>query len=442
MALSNAAAAVVASTRFGFAAKPGELDLIAHDPRGWALAQLRGAAAPLPGNLLPASRMVALMLEARRDKSADKKEFNTQMRDVYLAEIEARIRQAAQTDAPFTERLAHFWSNHFTVSAFRPFVRGFAAAFEREAIRPHVGGRFADMLLAAESHPAMLLYLDNAESIGPDSIGGIRRGKGINENLGREILELHTLGVDGGYTQHDVEALARILTGWSIARLQDPEAGSFRFWPQIHEPGPKVLLGRTYPEDGQREGEKALRDLASHPATARHVAVKLARHFIADEPPHDDVERIAKVFRDTGGDLRAVHTAVVETKDIWDKPFAKYRTPDDLVVSACRVAGFTPEAPMLVQSLKNLDQMPFYAPSPAGWPDAAAAWVSPESVLKRAEWCGNFAARIPNPPDPAQLADAVLGEAMPAETLEAIQRAPSRRDGLALLFAAPEFQKR
>src|SRR5665213_1397231 len=174
----------------------------------------------------------------------------------------------------------------------------------------------------------------------------------------------------------------------------------------------------------------------------RHVAVKLARHFIADEPPHDDVERIAKVFRDTGGDLRAVHTAVVETKDIWDKPFAKYRTPDDLVVSACRVAGFTPEAPMLVQSLKNLDQMPFYAPSPAGWPDAAAAWVSPESVLKRAEWCGNFAARIPNPPDPAQLADAVLGEAMPAETLEAIRRAPSRRDGLALLFAAPEFQKR
>ncbi|HZL60300.1 MAG TPA: DUF1800 family protein, partial [Stellaceae bacterium] len=260
MALSNAAAAVVASTRFGFAAKPGELDLIAHDPRGWALAQLRGAAAPLPGNLPPASRMVALMLEARRDKSADKKEFNTQMRDVYLAEIEARIRQAAQTDAPFTERLAHFWSNHFTVSAFRPFVRGFAVAFEREAIRPHVGARFADMLLAAESHPAMLLYLDNALSIGPDSMAGVRQGKGLNENLGREILELHTLGVDGGYTQADVEALARILTGWSVARLRDDAPGSFKFYERAHEPGAKTLLGRRYAENGQGEGVEALRD--------------------------------------------------------------------------------------------------------------------------------------------------------------------------------------
>ena len=438
--------AVLAASRFGYAAKAGELDVIGRDPKGWALRQLRislpGSSVELPNS----SRMVGEMLEMRRDRrdkdDAARKAENEQIKGVYLAEIAARVSAAATSTAPLLERLAHFWGNHFTVSGFRPFVRGFAPAFEREAIRPYVTGRFVDMLLAAEHHPAMLLYLDNAQSIGPDSQAGMRRNKGINENLGREILELHTLGVEGGYQQEDVEGLARILTGWSVARLNDPDPGGFRFYPQLHEPGPKRLLGKTYPEQGEREGVLALRDLAFHPATALHIATKLARYFIADDPPPDEIERVAGVFRSTGGDLKAVTAAVIESPALWLRPFVKFRTPDDLVIAACRVADFVPPAPMLAGSLKSLNQMPFYAPSPAGWPDDAASWVSPESVLRRAEWCETFANRLPQPPDPMEVAQATFGEALHDDTLQAIRRAPSRRVGLALLLASPDFQRR
>jgi uncharacterized protein (DUF1800 family) len=441
----NSAAALIAATRLGFAARAGDLAVIGRDPRGWALAQLGRGAAPLPGDLPSAASMVVAEFEMRRDRRDDaeaRRDFNQRVRAVYLAEIAARIGAAAASDAPLTERLCRFWSNHFTVSILRPAIRGFAAAFEREAIRPHVTGRFRDMLLAATRHPAMLLYLDNAVSIGPDSPVGRRRDKGLNENLGRELLELHTLGVDGGYTQQDVEALARILTGWSVARLDEPDAGRFRFRPAVHEPGAKTLLGRTYDEGGYGEGEAALDALAAHPATARHIAFKLARHFIADDPPRDCVERIARTFRDSGGDLRRVSAAVVTEEALWRTPFAKLRTPEEMVIAACRVTGFAPPPPLLAASLRLLDQMPFFAPSPAGWPDTAANWISPETVLRRAQWCQSFADRLPEPPDPVALAEASFGEALPEETAQAVRRAPSRRIGVALLLASPQFQRR
>jgi uncharacterized protein (DUF1800 family) len=441
------AAAVIATTRFGFAARTGDLAVVRRDPRGWVLDQLKRRPKPLPGDLPRSSASVAAMLQAREvRKTGDGKGFQDakdDMRGVYLAEVGARLNAAIDSDTPLLERLVQFWTNHFTVSAMRPVVRGFVGAFEREAIRPNVTGRFADLLLAVARHPAMGFYLDNVMSIGPNSRFGQRQNKGLNENLGREILELHTLGVDGGYTQQDVEALARILTGWTIARLRDPDPGTFRFVPQIHEPGPKVLLGRTYAESGEAEGEAALRDLARHPATARHVATKLARHFIADTPPKDAVERIAKVFRDHDGDLKQVMAAVVAEPGAWAEPFAKVRTPTELVIAACRVAGLTalPAQP-LFGSLRVLDQTPFVAPSPAGWPDVASAWISPESVLRRAEWCQSFAAKLPDPPDPVEIAQFTLGDALPDETVQAIRRAPDRRTGLALLLASPQFQRR
>ena len=436
--------AIVAATRLGFAARAGDLAAIGGDPRGWALAQLGRRPAPLPGNLPNAASMVSAEFEMRRDKPEEgaKRAFNERVKSVYLAEIGARIAAAAGSDAPLLERLCHFWSNHFTVSILRPAIRGFAAAFEREAIRPHVTGRFADMLSAVARHPAMLLYLDNAISIGPDSPVGRQRDKGLNENLGRELLELHTLGVDGGYGQGDVEALARILTGWSVARLNEPNTGAFRFRPAVHEPGPKTLLGRVYAEAGEAEGEAVLTALAHHPATAKHIAAKLARHFIADDPPRDGIERIARVFRDTGGDLRQVTAAVVTEDALWRAPFQKVRTPEEMVIAACRVTGFTPPPEMLVNSLRLLDQMPFFAPSPAGWPDTAVHWVSPEAVLRRAQWCETFAGRMPEPPDPAELAEAAFGAMLPEETMQAIRRAPSRRAGVALLLASPQFQRR
>ena len=464
-------AALIAATRFGFAARAGDLAVIGRDPRGWALAQLGHRPAALAGKLPSSATMVVAEFEMRRERREAKGEraenggrrfadsgprqdapqrdetganraFNERVKAVYLAEIGARMDAAATSDAPLLERLTHFWSNHFTVSILRPAIRGFAAAFEREAIRPNVTGRFVDLALAVARHPAMLLYLDNAMSIGPDSMVGQRRDKGLNENLGRELLELHTLGVDGGYTQKDVEALARILTGWSVAQLQDPDPGSFMFRARIHEPGNKVLLGRSFAENGEGEAEQAIQFLAYHPATATHIATKLARHFIADDPPKDSVERIARVFRDSGGDLRQVTAAVVKEDAAWQTPFAKLRTPTEMVIAAARVTGFTPPPEMLVGGLKQLDQMPFFAPSPAGWPDAAANWISPEAVLRRAQWCETFAARMADPPDPVELANAAFGDALPDETLQAIRRAPSRRTGVALLLASPQFQRR
>ena len=434
-------AAVIAATRFGFAPKPGELATIAGDPRGWVAAQLNRRSDFSPTGLSPGPEMVAAMLAARRDKE-ERPELKERLKATYLAEFDARMRAAILGDAPVLERLTQFWSNHFTVSGMRPFVRGVTGAFEREAIRPHVTGRFLEMLMAVTAHPGMLLYLDNAQSFGPDSIAGRRQSKGLNENLGRELLELHTLGVDGGYTQADVEALARILTGWTVAPLRDWRPGTFRFFQQIHEPGDKVLLGRTYHNGGIDEGEAALRDLAAHPATARHIATQFARHFIADTPPADSVERIARVFRDTGGDLKQVTLAVLREEAVWREPFAKVRTPTELLISAYRVVGTKPEPGLAFMALKKLDQPPFLAPSPAGWPDVASAWVSPESVVRRTEWCQTFAERLADVPDPVDVMASAYGEALPEEVQRAVRHAPDKRAGLALLIASPQFQRR
>jgi len=442
-ALTNA---LVAATRFGYAPKPGELTTIAQDPRGWALHQLEAKPTLLDPSLPASPGMVAEFLRARQEFRQNKdpdsrKTENQRLRAVYLAELDARMHAAVDGDAPLQERLVRFWSNHFTVSCVRPIIRGFAGAFEREAIRPHITGRFVDMLLAAERHPAMLFYLDQVLSIGPNSPAGRRQRRGLNENLAREMMELHTLGVDGGYTQDDVEALARILTGWSIARLNDPNVGQFHFYPQLHEPGAQRLLGKTYAESGYDQGELALRDLAAYPATATHIATKLARHFIADDPPKESVQRIAAVFRETGGDLKRVTQAVIREDAAW-KAFAKVRAPEDLLIACCRVTGFTPPAQFQAQTLRALDQQPFFAPQPEGWSDQAKDWIGPEAVLHRADCCESLAARLPNPPDPVTLADDVFGEALPDDAGQAIRRAASRREGLALLLASPEFQRR
>ena len=434
-------AAVIAANRFGFGPKPGELAKIGADPKGWVADQLNRRPDFDDTGLPAAPETVAAMLEARRDKE-ERPQLKERLKVTYLAELGARLRAAILGESPVLERLTQFWSNHFTVSGIRPFVRGVTGAFEREAIRPHVTGRFLDMLLAVTSHPGMLLYLDNAQSFGPDSIAGRRQNKGINENLGRELLELHTLGVDGGYTQADVEALARILTGWTVAPLRDGRPGTFRFFPQIHEPGSKILLGRTYQDGGMDEGAAALRDLAAHPATARRIATQLARHFIADTPPVDAVERLARTFRKTGGDLKQVTLALLREEAVWREPFAKVRTPTELLIASYRAVGAEPEAGPAFMALKKLDQPPFFAPSPAGWPDVASAWVSPEAVLRRTEWCQTFAERLTEVPDPVDVMASTYGEALPEEVQRAVRSAPDKRVGLALLIASPQFQRR
>jgi uncharacterized protein (DUF1800 family) len=298
------------------------------------------------------------------------------------------------------------------------------------------------MLLAVARHPAMLFYLDNAVSIGPDSRVGQTRQRGLNENLAREILELHTIGVNGGYTQDDVRALALVLTGWSIGRPQDDKPGHFLFRQVTHQPGEKTLLGNRYGA-GEAEGVKALKDLARHPATARHIAVKLARHFISDDPPAAGVERLRGVFLSSGGDLAAVTRALVEDKEAWARPLSKLRSPNELVVAALRATALRPsDDRQVVGSLRRLGQAPFAAPSPAGWPDRMQDWVAPEAMLRRVEWAGLLAARLSAERAPLDVFNATIAPAAAEATRLAVERAPSARDGLALVLASPEFQRR
>jgi uncharacterized protein (DUF1800 family) len=435
--------AFIAASRFGLGARPGELASIKGDPRGWLLAQLTGPSERTP-DVGSAAERLKLFFEARRANGDESiiQLYRQEYRQGFTADIGARTRRAAATDQPFRERLVHFWSNHFTVSAVRPVVAGIAVAFEEDAIRPHVTGRFVDLLLAVVRHPAMLLYLDQAESIGPTSRVGLRRNRGLNENLAREILELHTLGVDGGYAQADVRAFAEMLTGWSIGNLRNGVIGSFNYVPLIHEPGPKTFLGRNYENSGESEARDALERLALHPSTARHIAIKLARHFIADQPPADAVERIARVFRETEGDLAAVARAVVAEDRAWRDPLTKVRAPSEFVIAALRVTGVKPEGGPLQRAQAVLGQPPLTAPSPAGWPDDAAAWATPEAIMRRVEFALSFAGKVKTRMEPGDLAESVLGDALSDETGTAIRRAGSRTEALALLLASPEFQRR
>jgi uncharacterized protein (DUF1800 family) len=445
--MAAAAEAAIAAGRFGLGARPGELARIGRDPRGWILDQIRRPGSP-PAALagLPASQAVTEQLMAARQGGPKevKKLVREKLREIYIAEAGARLRAAIDSDRPVVERLVHFWSNHFTVSVRQKVaVLGIAGAFEREAIRPHVLGSFEDLLVAVVSHPAMLLYLDNAQSIGPNSRAGQRAKRGINENLARELMELHTLGVDGGYSQADVTELAKILTGWSVVPKRQPDPGAFRFFQPAHEPGPKMLLGLRYEEGGQQEGLAALHALSVHPATARFVATKLARHFIADTPPPDAVQRLAKSFRESRGDLAAVMATLISLPQVWADPLPKIKSPSDLVISSLRACGGYQGADKpLVGSLMALDQPPFQALQPSGFADQASAWIGPESLVRRIEWVQAAAARLPVPDDIVARGEDVLGPLLTADTKTAIRRAPSPAEGLAMLLASPEFQRR
>ena len=441
----NAAAAIAAS-RFGLGPRPGDLDRIAPDPQGWLEAQLADPTripAALAGDG-PAGDQLAQLRQLLLNRKAKPEEFRQLQRAVYLAEATARTEAAIAAEAPFIERLVAFWSNHFTVSSAKPVVAGLTGAFEREAIRPQLGGSFGDLLRAVATHPAMLIYLDNARSIGPDSPAGQRLGKGLNENYARELLELHTLGVGGGYVQADVQALARILTGWSVARGDrlGSSPGRFVFAPRLHEPGPKTLLGRRYDQGGQAEGDAALAALVEAPATARHLATKLVRHFVADEPPASAVDRLAAVYQQSGGDLPSLHRALVALPEAWATPLAKVKSTQDFVVSALRATGGTLAGAALVGALRELGQAPFAAPSPAGWPDTAKDWIAPEALMRRLEWGARLARRLDPTLSPQALAEATIGPVAGPDTLKLIARAPDRQDGIALLLASAEFQRR
>ena len=373
-------------------------------------------------------------------ESQAKKQRRQAAKEAFKEEQATHLVVAATTPTPFRERLVAFWANHFTVSAQRGAIVGIVGAFEREVVRGNLDRSFADMLVASTKHPAMQLYLDNHKSVGPRSRAGVRQGKGLNENLAREVMELHSLGVDGGYTQADVEGLAKILTGWGIATgRRGGDAGTFTFEPRRHEPGAKTLLGRRYAE-GEGAGERALRDLAAHPATARHVATKLARHFVADDPPASAVASLASAFRKSGGHLPAVHRALVALDEPFAAPLSKVKTPYDLVVSTARALGHDDAGAAMLAALKYLGQLPYQAPSPQGWPDTAEAWLGPEAMLGRLDWVAE-AARTSSPRDVSALAADVLGPTLGEGTARSLA-STTGSEALALFLASPEFQRR
>jgi uncharacterized protein (DUF1800 family) len=358
---------------------------------------------------------------------------------IFLAEAKARINAAREAEIGFVERLVWFWSNHFCVSLDTSVM---AAGYEREAIRPHVLGRFADMLLAAENHPAMLIYLNDAKSIGPDSVAGINRGKGLNENFAREILELHTLGVRTGYTQADVTNFAKVLTGWTLRPpATDPDiGGQFVFIPRTHEPGVQTVLGKTYPDSGVAQGRAILADLARHPATATHIVTKLAIHFIADNPPPALIERLARCFRDTDGDLKEVTKALIAASEAWMPRRAKLKRPGEWLVAVLRATGQVGAVRRVVGAQALLGEPLWRPPAPKGFPDDNAAWL--DGLAERLEIANAFAQRLGPSLDPAAIADAALGPLASLETRQAIARAESRPQALTLALMAPEFLHR
>ncbi len=365
---------------------------------------------------------------------------------VLLAEVDARFNGTIrQPLIGFGERLAMFWANHFAVAVSKSEeVHIVAGAFEREAIRPHVFGRFADMLFAVETHPAMLAYLDNQQSIGPNSKANANKKRGLNENLARETLELHTLGVNGGYTQTDVTTLARIITGWTVARAEGKlgTPGTFVFNAGAHEPGDQTLLGLTYADNGVGQGREALRDLARHPATAQHIATKLVRHFVADTPPPGLIQTVAATFSKTDGDLSAVYRALVGSEDAWNPTLLKVRSPLEFMTALLRASGEMPKPNVILGALTAMGQ-PFWAPAgPNGFADTAEVWASSEGLSMRMDVANMIASAVPPQVDPRSFVSDSLGPLLSNETLQAVSRAETRKQGLTIAYLSPEFQRR
>lgn len=460
---------LVAFNRFGFGIRGGAAMYLTGsggDPRALVLSELKNHPTVINGMELQPSRDLLQTLfaeqkavqEARAAQAVTSsvhdpnvpKPFVQQpnvAQDIYRQEALARFQQAFRAPCGIVERLTAFWANHFAVSCQKaPFVRMTAGAFEREAIRPHILGRFRDMVRAVVQHPTMIFYLDNTQSVGPESIAAKGNPtRGLNENLAREILELHTLGVNGGYTQADVTALAKMITGWTYSgpggRLGP--SGTFVFDPRWHEPGLKILLKKSFGQDGVAQGEAALDMLSIQPATALFIATKLVRHFIADAPPPSLVKPLAKKFLETGGDLGAVTQMLVSSQEAWSLPLTKMRTPRDFVIASMRLLNRAPEEPKGILGALNMLGEPLWSPpGPNGFPDVSAAWMTPEQLQLRLDLSAQLARQVRDPPNPSDLLEEAFGAAASEATRMAVKRAESKQQGLALLLMAPEFQKR
>jgi len=364
---------------------------------------------------------------------------------IFRAEVEARLKLALETQTPFLERLVSFWSNHFALSVAKSGqVKAMAGAFERDVIRPHILGKFADLLVAVEQHPAMIQYLDNQQSIGPHSRAGDNGKHGLNENLAREILELHVLGSDGGYSQADVTNFAGVITGWTYNDPGNDQlyGGRFTFAPARHEPGDLIVLGKAYPENGKEQGEAVLRDLARHPSAARFIARKLATAFISDSPAKSLLSKLETAYRASDGDLMVVTRALIDAPESWQASAPKLRSPYEFIIAAMRAMETPPDTGVMLGALTSLGQ-PLWQPiGPNGYPDDSTFWMSPEGMSVRLDIAAQFAHRAKTTADPDALLTALFGSTVSTETRQMVARADSREQALAMILMSPEFQRR
>ncbi len=507
MALANE---TLAAIRYGYGLAPGQTmpgdadGLLAQLPQGQK-AKPRFPREGIAGRRETATRIISLRTaeaKAAREGKPNESIRNQTQREaqrIYRQDAMARLAQAVYSPFGFYERLASFWTDHFSTSALKSLpMRMVVPLYEAEAIRPNIGGSFARLLTASILHPAMLIYLDQDQSVGPDSAAGQKTGRGLNENLGRELLELHTLGAGSGYTQNDVRAAALILTGLSV----DNRALQVVYRPRFAEGGAITLLGRDYDGD-EGEGQDhllMLEDLAANPKTAEHICRKLAAHFIADAPPEEVVSSMIEAWRGSQGNLTEVYRAMLEHPRAWDQPGQKIKQPFEFVASGFRALGL-PESTfatllrdmderddddgpvdramkmagevagqvtgqpagdqlggsaaadearrrsgrasaLTLGALQRMGQPIWQPPSPAGFPDQARIWLSPSQITERITWSRMMAKAFGQKTAPSQFLDAALADAASPESREIVSQAPNKIHGITMVLASPEFSRR
>ena len=430
--------AAIATNRFGLGATPFEIKVAADDPVGHVVAQI----VPIHLNKTNSSQSIALTLNRyRKDNSEESKEEARKFRQATYKRLSiGTLNNAISSTQPFMWRMLDFFSNHFSVTAQGAYLTALSPTLEREAIAPNLLGNFSDMLLSVCRHPVMLVYLNNEKSFGKNSRLG-KKGKGLNENLAREILELHTLGVNGGYTQSDVIALANGISGWGVEAPEKTKAELFFFRKAGHEPGSQSLLGRLFAQENEDQGEAMLRYIAARPATAKHISGKLVKHVVSDTPSPALLKHVEQTWLDTEGDLKSIYHALVTHPHAWLDTLDKFKTPREFLISTCRGIGLTSlKEGFAIRSLAEMGQAPFKAGSPAGYEDSEDFWNSGYGLMARADWLSSL--RINRQFEIPELASKLLGSTLSEHTRQLVSRAESRDRAFALLFLSPEFMRR
>lgn len=445
----------IAVNRFGYGARDDELAQAKADPKKWLSSQLQTIQfsdnQPSSDDIFvdhakfqkQKKLMKQQQKQAQGSQAQDKnKMIKSAARKTYMKMSAASLKQAITSRHSVSWRLLDFFSNHFSVSTSGRLMVGLSPTLEREAIAPNLLGNFEELLLAVEQHPAMLIYLNNEKSFGANSRMAKKRKIGLNENLAREIMELHTLGVDGGYSQIDVIELAKGITGWSVKNTKKEHGTGFVFRAYGHEPGTRILLGKKYAQRGIMQGQQMLRDLAMHPSTAKYVCTKIAHHFVSENPAQSLIEKMQNTWLNNQGNIKQVMLTLFNAEEAWLESPQKFKTPREFVISSYRaIAPNRINDRTLFNSLTNLGQMPFNAGSPAGFSDKESDWLGASALMARVEWSSLVSAQVKRI-NAEQVMATALGRSISKNTYQIVMRAESRQQASTLLLMSPEFQRR